>query len=80
MQRVTIFAGLERATAHDLRRTVATYIASERIGMAPHIVSAVLGHAPEGQAVTAVYMRHRYDVEKRAALDAWAKLLWSIVA
>jgi integrase len=70
---------IPRATPHDLRRTAATYLASERIGVAPHIVSAVLAHAVEGSAVTAVYNRHRYDKEKRAALEAWAKLLAEIV-
>lgn len=71
---------ISRATPHDLRRTAATYLASERIGVAPHVVSAVLGHATEGPAVTGVYNRHRYDGEKRAALEAWAKVLFEIVA
>jgi integrase len=70
---------IPRATPHDLRRTGATYLASERIGVAPHIVSAVLGHASEGPAVTGVYNRHRYDTEKRAALEAWAILVTEIV-
>lgn len=70
----------ERATVHDLRRTVATYLASERIGVAPHVVSAVLGHQQtEGARITATYNRHRYDREKRTALEAWAVLLLEIV-
>lgn len=69
---------ISRCTPHDLRRTAATYLASERIGVAPHVVSAVLGHAIEGPAVTSVYNRHRYDREKRAALEAWGRLLTSI--
>lgn len=69
---------IPRCTPHDLRRTAATYLASERIGVAPHVVSAVLGHAIEGPAVTSVYNRHRYDREKRAALEAWGRLLTSI--
>lgn len=80
MQRVVAFAGIRRATAHDLRRTVATYLASERIGVAPHVVTAVLGHAAEGPKVTAIYLRHRYDAEKRAALTAWSTLLMRIVS
>lgn len=71
---------IPRVTPHDLRRTAATYLASERIGVAPHVVSAVLGHSLEGPAVTSVYNRHRYDREKRAALEAWARLLAEIVA
>lgn len=70
---------IPRATPHDLRRTAATYIASERIGVAPHVVSAVLAHTQEGPAVTGTYNRHRYDKEKRAALEAWATLLAEIV-
>jgi integrase len=70
---------IPRVTPHDLRRTAATYLASERIGVAPHVVSAVLSHAQEGPAVTGVYNRHRYDAEKRAALEAWARVLMEIV-
>ncbi len=72
-------AAIPRATPHDLRRTAATYLASERIGVAPHVVSAVLAHTAEGPTVTATYNRHRYDKEKRAALEAWATLLAEIV-
>lgn len=79
MGRVCASAGIVGATAHDLRRTVATYLASERIGVAPHVVAAVLGHAAEGSAVTAIYNRHRYDSEKRNALAAWDAVLNEIV-
>ena len=34
----------------------------------------ILNHAPGAtQGVTAIYNRFRYDDEKRAALDAWAR-------
>lgn len=79
MQRIVAFAGLTRVTPHDLRRTAATFLASERVGVAPHILAAVLGHTAEGPAVTAIYNRHRYDLEKRAALTNWATLLQRIV-
>lgn len=56
---------------HDLRRTAASGMA--RMGFPPHVVSAVLNHAPATtQGITAVYNRHRYTDEKRAALEAWA--------
>lgn len=80
MQRICAFLQLPRATVHDLRRTAATYLASERIGVAPHVVGAVLGHAAYGATVTAIYNRHNYDREKRAALAAWADLLAEIVS
>lgn len=71
--------GIERATPHDLRRTMATYMASEKVGVAPHVITAVLGHSPEGAVVTRIYNRHLYDREKRAALEAWSRLLAEIV-
>lgn len=80
MQRVTLATGMARATPHDLRRTMATLMASERIGLAPHVVTAVLGHKADGTKVTQIYNRHTYDKEKRAALQAWSDLLEEIVS
>jgi hypothetical protein len=41
------------------------------------VIGRVLNHVERG--VTAVYDRHSYDAEKRAALDAWARRLQAIV-
>jgi hypothetical protein len=41
------------------------------------VVALILNHAP--REVTAVYDRHRYDAEKRQALDLWANRLRAIV-
>jgi integrase len=74
--------GRLRITPHDLRRTGATAITSERIGMPRFIVSQVLNHTSDSggtAAVTAVYDRNAYLKEKRAALNAWADLLLEIV-
>jgi integrase len=60
---------------HDLRRTAASMMASA--GVARHVIGRVLNHADGG--VTAVYDRHSYDGEKRAALDALARKVRSIV-
>jgi integrase len=60
---------------HDLRRSAATYMA--RLGVDRVVIAKVLNHAE--QEVTAVYDRHRYDAEKRAALDRWALHLQAIV-
>jgi integrase len=50
---------------HDLRRTAASIMAS---GGIPRLtISKILNHV-EG-SITAVYDRHSYDAEKRAALD-----------
>jgi integrase len=74
-------AGLGNARLHDLRRTGATAMTSERIGISRFIVSRVLNHASDtgdAAAVTAVYDRNAYMPEKRRALDAWAALLIEI--
>jgi hypothetical protein len=47
------------------------------IGISRLVVSKILNHAEPG--VTAVYDRHGYDNEKRAALAAWGARLEEIV-
>jgi len=64
---------------HDLRRTAATNLAA--LGVLPHIIETVLNHKGGViRGVAAVYNRHPYMVERRAALDAWAVALAAIVA
>jgi len=61
-------------TLHDLRRTAATGMA--RLGYPIHVVEAVLNHKSGTiSGVAAVYNRHDYAAEKRAALEGWANLL-----
>jgi integrase len=67
--------GADDATPHDLRRTAASHMTS--IGISRLVVSKILNHAEPG--VTAVYDRHSYDAEKRAALDAWGARLEEII-
>jgi len=55
-------------TPHDLRRTLATGLG--RIGYMDEMIGLVLNHTRSG--VTAIYNRHRYDNEKRRALEAWS--------
>ena len=63
---------------HDLRRTVASGMAG--MGTAPHVVEAVLNHKSGTiKGVAAVYNRYSYAAEKRAALDAWARRLDTII-
>jgi integrase len=68
--------GMEHFTPHDLRRTAASRMAS--MGIPRLVISKVLNHVERG--ITAVYDRHGYDREKRAALDAWATQLENIIA
>jgi integrase len=54
---------------HDLRRTAASLMTGS--GISRLVVSKILNHVETG--VTAVYDRHSYDQEKRAALDSWGR-------
>lgn len=56
---------------HDLRRTVATQL--NTIGIAPHVVEAVLGHSQE--KVQRTYNRSQYLPEKLDALNKWQERL-----
>jgi integrase len=62
--------------AHDFRRTAASMMTS--MGIPRLTVKKILNHVEQG--ITAVYDRHSYDMEKREALDAWAKRLTAIIS
>lgn len=67
-----ISAEFEHFVIHDLRRTVATRM-HEDLGIAPHIVEAVLNHVSGARAgVAGTYNRALYLDDKRRALVAWA--------
>ncbi len=64
---------------HDLRRTVSTRMHDE-LGIAPHIVEAVLNHVSGHRAgVAGVYNRAVYAKEKAIALARWAEHVSAIV-
>ena len=48
------------------------------VGVPRLVVSKILNHVETG--VTAVYDRHSYDLEKRAALDFWGNRLEAIIS
>ena len=63
-------------TLHDMRRTMVTMM-NERLGIAPHIVEAVVNHVT-GSAkagVAGVYNRALYLEERRRALQRWDALI-----
>ena len=64
----------DRWTPHDLRRTCRTGLSAT--GTPDHVAELVIGHGRQG--ITRVYDLHRYDREKRAALEAWVRRLLRI--
>ena len=77
--RLNLQIAREPWTPHDIRRTVATGMAG--LGIAPHIVEAVLNHISGFRAgVAGVYNRNQYEPEKRRALDMWGEHLEAITA
>jgi integrase len=71
-------AEIEPWILHDLRRTAATGMA--RLNIAPHVVDRILNHVSGTiRGVAAVYNRHAYLEERRAALEAWGRYIESLV-
>jgi integrase len=67
-------------TIHDLRRTCATGMG--RAGVPGNDISRVLNHisANGRNKTTEIYNKYEYDLEKRAALLKWDRLLLEIVS
>jgi len=62
---------------HDLRRTVASGL--QRLGVALPVTEKVLNHVSGSfGGIVGVYQRHALTEEKRAPLEAWARLLGQI--
>lgn len=67
---------VQQGGLHDWRRTGATLLTGEALGVRRFVVSMLLAHnASEGAAVTRFYDRNDYLAEKRIALDKWALFL-----
>ena len=59
---------------HDLRRTAASRMA--QLGISPHVIGKVLNHITGPLAgVAGVYNRYGYGLEKRHALETWARYI-----
>lgn len=77
-RRMDELSGVADWINHDLRRTLSTNMA--RMGVQPHIVEKLLNHKTGTiSGVAAVYNRYGYEVEKRQALEAWARRLQGII-
>jgi integrase len=63
-------SGVTGWRVHDLRRTCVSGMA--RLGVAPHVADKILNHQTGTiSGVAAVYQRHEFVAERRAALDLW---------
>jgi integrase len=63
---------------HDLRRTFATGM--QRLGIRFEVTEAVLNHVSGARSgVAGIYQRHDWRDEKRAALEAWARHLRTLL-
>lgn len=68
--RLDQLSGVTAWRLHDLRRTCVSGMA--RLGVAPHIADKILNHQVGAiSGVAAVYQRHDFLAERRAALDQW---------
>jgi integrase len=71
-------SGVSNWVIHDLRRTAATGMAD--IGIAPHIIEAVLNHVSGHKGgVAGIYNRANYAAEKAAALARWDEHISAMV-
>lgn len=79
---IKLALGATDLRAHDLRRTAATLLASERVGISPFLIGRLLNHTTEtgGAALVTLttYALHDFVREKRSALTAWENLLLEI--
>ena len=75
IERIVARSGV-KFRGHDLRRTAASLMVGS--GVPRLVVSKILNHVESG--ITAVYDRHSYDPEKRAALDFWGRHVEAIVS
>ena len=72
-------ASIPAWTLHDFRRSISTMM--NEIGVAPHIVEAVINHMRSGakSGVAGTYNYAQYKPEKKTALARWAEHLMVIV-
>ena len=72
-------SGVREWRLHDLRRTSVSGMA--RLGVAPHVADKILNHQSGTiSGVAAVYQRHEFLAESRAALDLWGAHIGQLLA
>jgi integrase len=73
-------AKIEPWTHHDLRRSAATKMADE-LGIAPHIIEAILNHiSGHKSGVAGIYNRASYTEEKKRALQRWGDYIETLIS
>jgi integrase len=78
-QRLDKLCGFSDWVVHDIRRSVASGMA--RLGVGLPVIEKVLNHVSGSFAgIVGVYQRHEFSAEKRAALEAWATHVESLVS
>jgi integrase len=71
-------AKVEKFNLHDLRRSAASGMA--KLGIAPQVIDKILAHSGGAiRGVSAVYIRHEFADERRAALAAWASYVTGLL-
>ncbi|MGH9436805.1 MAG: tyrosine-type recombinase/integrase [Terriglobia bacterium] len=71
-------AALGEWILHDLRRTATTGMAA--LNFPPHVVDKILNHVSGAiRGVAAIYNRHAYLDERKAALEAWGRYVEALV-
>jgi integrase len=69
-RRLDQLSGVSEWRLHDLRRTCVSGMA--RLGVAPHVADKILNHQSGTiSGVAAVYQRHDFLGERRAAMEKW---------
>ncbi len=69
----------ENWCVHDFRRTIATGL--QRLGFRPDIADQVIGHVGSTRkGAAAHYLHHRYEEERKEALETWSKHVSGVVA
>ncbi|MEO5375337.1 MAG: site-specific integrase [Alphaproteobacteria bacterium] len=76
LQRIMTRSGMLPCTVHDLRRTVATWLAAHRVPES--IIGRILNHLSGHSITRRHYDLYGYDDEKRAALGQWGEFLLRI--
>jgi integrase len=77
-RKLDLICGVSNWRLHDLRRTCVSGMAA--LGIAPHVADKILNHQSGTiSGVAAVYQRHEFFAERKAALMLWGSHVGSIL-